>query len=459
MKIYSTLSSRKEDFISIDQDVSMYVCGITPYDDAHLGHAMSYIIFDVVRRYLEYKGYTVRHVQNFTDIDDKIINRALENGEDPLALAEKFMERFREEMGLLNIKPADAYPRATEEIPAIIDVIQNLIENGYAYASSGDVYYRVRNFEGYGKLSKRTLDGMRAGARIAVSDEKENPLDFTLWKNAKPNEPSWESPWGEGRPGWHIECSAMSLKYLGESLVIHGGGQDLLFPHHENEIAQSEAYTGRQPFARWWIHHGLMQMGDEKMSKSIGNLIRIREAVPLYGSDTLRLFVLGSHYRNPLSYSEDSLRSTKRSMSRLSRALDAQSTDDGAVMDSIVYQKQFEQSMDDDFNTPQATAALFEMAREINRVSGDGGNVQDAQGVLRNLLSVLGIGLEQSDPVNALEIDPLVSVLIETRSDLRKSGNYDQADQIRNRLQDIGILLEDTADGTEWRFDDTSETN
>ena len=455
MRIYSTLSGEKQDFIPSDQPVSMYICGITPYDDAHLGHAMSYIIFDVVRRYLEYRGYDVRHVQNFTDIDDKIINKAAETGEDPLALAQRFIDRFTEDMVNLNVQTAHVYPRATSEVDTIIDVVQGLIDNGYAYASGGDVYYRVPKFEGYGKLSNRTLDGMRAGSRIAVAEEKENPLDFTLWKGAKPGEPSWSSPWGEGRPGWHVECTAMSLRYLEKSLVIHGGGQDLIFPHHENEIAQSEAYTGVEPFARWWIHHGLMQMGEEKMSKSLGNLIRIREALPQYGADAIRLFVLNSHYRNPLTYNDESLASMKRAGARLRRAAEASSSGNGAALDSAAFRAQFEQAMDDDFNTPQALAAMFDFAREINRAATEGGDIQAAQQAFRDVASLLGLTLEATESGDAVALEPFIELLLETRKELRGAKQFAQADRIRDRLRDLGIVLEDTAQGTEWQFGET----
>ncbi len=307
MKIYNTLSGRKEDFIPQSDTVKMYVCGVTPYAPSHLGHAMSYIVFDTIRRYLEFRGYKVKYVQNFTDIDDKIIARANESGISARELAQKFIDQYFADMDALNIKRADVYPRATEEIPKMLEVIEGLIRKGHAYEAGGDVYFRVKSDPDYGKLSHRTLDGMMAGARIEVGQAKEHPLDFTLWKAAKPGEPQWQSPWGQGRPGWHIECTAMSLKYLGQTLDIHGGGQDLIFPHHENEIAQSESFTGVKPFVRYWLHNGLMQLGEEKMSKSTGKLIGIREVLEKYGADAIRLWVLSSHYRSPITYSDENL--------------------------------------------------------------------------------------------------------------------------------------------------------
>jgi len=305
MKVYNTLSGQKEEFLPAGDEVKMYVCGVTPYDDCHIGHAMSYIIFDVIRRYLQFSGYKVKYVQNITDIDDKIIDRAAKLGVSTHELAEKFANSFFEDMDALNIGRVDIQPKATEEIPKIIEVIQGLVDKGYAYPAQGSVYFRVRNVPDYGKLSHRNLESMMTGECAVGSEDKESPMDFVLWKAAKPGEPSWESPWGNGRPGWHIECSAMSLKYLGDTLDIHGGGQDLVFPHHENEIAQSESFTGVKPFVKYWLHNGLVQLGENKMSKSLGNLITIKEAMEKYSADALRIFVLSSHYRSPLTYSEE----------------------------------------------------------------------------------------------------------------------------------------------------------
>ncbi|MCX6022816.1 MAG: cysteine--tRNA ligase, partial [Chloroflexi bacterium] len=320
MKVYSTLTGQKEEFLPPGSPVNMYVCGVTPYDRSHLGHAMSFIVFDMVRRYLEYRGYQVRHIVNFTDVDDKLIARAERLGISTKELADQVINQYMMDVDALNAQRAHAYPRVTEEIGPIIDLVRRLEEKGYAYQSGGDVYYRVATFVGYGKLSHRTLEGMQAGARIEVDEAKDNPMDFVLWKGAKPGEPAWESPWGPGRPGWHIECSAMALKYLGDQLDIHGGGQDLIFPHHENEIAQSEAATGAEPFARFWMHNGLLRMGDEKMSKSLGNLITIGDALRDFSADAVRLFVLSSLYRSPLTYQEDSIASWQRAADRLREA-------------------------------------------------------------------------------------------------------------------------------------------
>ena len=311
MKLYNTMSRRLEEFAPSGDEVKIYVCGITPYDRAHLGHAMSYIIFDIVRRYLEFHGFKVKHVQNYTDIDDRIISRANSLGQPFDQLAARYMEEFDEEIRELNITPAHVFPRATQEIPTIIEMIEGLVAKGNAYRANGDVYFRVRSKDDYGKLSGRDVDSMRAGARVEPGESKEDPADFALWKGAKEGEPWWESPWGPGRPGWHIECSAMSYRYLGETLDIHGGGQDLIFPHHENEIAQSESYTGTQPFVRYWLHNGWLTFGEEKMSKSLGNLITMREAIDRYTPDGVRLFNLGSSYRSPLTYSEEAMSAAK----------------------------------------------------------------------------------------------------------------------------------------------------
>ena len=319
MKVFNTLSGQKEEFLLQGDEVKMYVCGVTPYSDAHLGHAMSYIIFDAIRRYLQFRDYKVKYVQNITDIDDKIIDRANQLGISARELADKYTDSYFADIDALNIGRADIYPRATEEIPKIIEVIQGLIDKGYAYPANGSVYFRVRNVSDYGKLGHRSLESMIAGARIEAEEEKEHPMDFVLWKASKPGEPSWESPWGNGRPGWHIECSAMSIKYLGDTLDIHGGGQDLIFPHHENEIAQSESFTGKKPFVKYWLHNGLVQLGEEKMSKSLGNLITIKEALERYSADAIRLFVLSSHYRSPLTYSEEALEAVEKGAERLTR--------------------------------------------------------------------------------------------------------------------------------------------
>jgi cysteinyl-tRNA synthetase len=466
MKVYNTLSGKKEDFTPQGNMVRMYVCGVTPYAPCHLGHAMSYIIFDMVRRYLEFRGYRVKYVQNFTDIDDKIIARASETGIPARDLAQRFIDQYFAHMDALNIKRADTYPRATEEIPKIIEIIEGLLRKGHAYRAGGDVYFRVKSDPDYGKLSHRTLDGMLAGARIEIGEAKEHPLDFTLWKAAKPGEPYWESPWGQGRPGWHIECSAMSLKYLGETLDIHGGGQDLIFPHHENEIAQSECFTGIKPFVRYWLHNGLMQLGEEKMSKSTGRLVGIGEVLSKYSADAIRLWVLSSHYRSPLSYSDENLSATEKGMERLVRAahIDIDKSAASAI-DANIYRERFIEAMDDDFNTPQAVAVLFDLAREINRAHDEGQDTDEAQKTLRKLAEVLGLTLKEvtitsrtvsykiDAIVDALPFDiKKVNAMVLERERLRKAKQWELADKIRNDLRELGITLEDTPQGTVWRY-------
>ncbi len=453
LRLTSTLTGEKTEFTPHNPpDVLMYVCGVTPYSDSHVGHGMSYVIFDVVRRYLAHRGYNVRVVQNFTDVDDKIIARSQETGETASGLAGRYMDLFKEDMELLNVLPADEYPLATAEVPSMLEMISGLIDKGFAYAADGDVYFRVNKFDSYGKLSHRTLDGMMAGARIAPNELKESPLDFTLWKGAKESEPAWDSPWGPGRPGWHIECSAMSLSYLGEKIDIHGGGADLIFPHHENEIAQTEAFTGTEPFAQYWLHNGLLQMGEEKMSKSLGNLVSIRDVVEQHGADAFRLFVLTSHYRMPLTWTDESVAASARAAERLSRAAWAVGGE-GDAPDTSAFRERFYEAMDDDLNTPQALAALFDMAREINRAAGEGADVSEACALLRELGAVLGLGLEQAGSDGTGDVAPFVELLIETRAGLRKEKQFALADNLRDRLAELGIVLEDTPHGTEWRFE------
>ena len=450
MKVFNTLSRQKEEFQPRDKTVTMYVCGVTTYDDCHIGHAMSYVIFDAIRRYLEFKGYTVKHVQNFTDIDDKIINRAQQLNMPPLELAEKYISEYFTDMDSLNIKRAHVYPRATEEIPNIIEVIQGLITKGHAYESGGSVYFRVKSFPDYGKLTHQAPQEMMS-TTSHDEGEKESPLDFALWKAVKPGEPSWPSPWGEGRPGWHIECSAMALKYLGESIDIHGGGQDLIFPHHENEITQSESFTGVAPFAKYWLHNGLLQMGGDKMSKSLGNLITVKEILKQCSSDAIRLFIINSHYRSPLTYSEDSLEAAETAMERLRQAArKVEKTSGKDTLDSELFKNRFIESMDDDFNTAQAIAVLFELAREINRALENDIDVTQAQCTLVELSGILGFTLEE--PVKpSLEADPFIELLISLRSDLREAKEWQLADKIRNRLTKLEISLEDTTQGTTWK--------
>ncbi len=452
MKIYSTMSQQKEEFVPAGEYVTMYVCGITPQSEAHVGHAMSYINFDIIKRYLMFKGYKVKHVQNVTDIEDKIINKANAMGIAPDELVRRNIEGFWQDLDSLNILRADVYPFATKEIPSIIDMIQGLIDKGYAYQTPNGVYYRVEKKDDYGKLAHRTLDQMMAGSRIEVDTDKENPMDFVLWKATKPGEPSWESPWGPGRPGWHIECSAMSLKYLGETIDIHGGGEDLIFPHHENEIAQSEAYTGIKPFVRFWLHNGLMQLGKDKMSKSIGNVISIKEALKKYSSDALRMFVLSSHYRSPLTYTDESMESAQKGAERLAQAVSLETKGDKpSNIDLESYRTRFTESMDDDFNSSQAVAALFDLAREINKARDNGSDVTDAVKELKELGGVLGLTFKLPKK-NAGDAAPFIELLIETRKELRAAKQYQMADALRKRLEELGVTLEDGPTGTTWKL-------
>ncbi|MDD4875844.1 MAG: cysteine--tRNA ligase [Dehalococcoidales bacterium] len=493
MKIYNTLSGQKEEFIPQGDTIKMYVCGVTPYSDSHIGHAMSYIIFDVIRRYLKFNQYTVKYVQNITDIDDKIIDRANQLNISTRELAKKYTESYFEDMDSLNINPADIYPKATEEIPKIIEVIQGLIDKGYAYPAGGSVYFRVNNVTDYGKLSHRSVESMMNTEGALGSDEKESPLDFVLWKATKPGEPSWESPWGGGRPGWHIECSAMSLKYLGDTIDFHGGGQDLVFPHHENEIAQSESFTGIKPFARYWLHNGLLQLGAEKMSKSLGNLVTIKDLLDKYSSDAIRIFVLSSHYRSPLTYSEETLEAAEKGADRLRQVVQwkDKENDGEEKIDFDVFRRRFTEAMDDDFNTAQALAALFDLARDINRISDEGGRVIKGEQLLLELANILGLTLNplkakiieaapfielqksiiaraRKDNLNKLvdavgvafeeqnmqskDITPYLNWLRDIRELLRKEKQFKFADEIRDKLDELGVVLEDTPKGTVYRL-------
>ncbi len=452
MRLYNTLSGEEQEFSPAGDTVKMYVCGVTPYAPCHLGHAMSYVFFDVLRRYLEYIGYEIEHVQNFTDIDDKIIQRAQESSVDTDDLAQTHIEEFMDSMDSLNIQRAHHYPRATQEIPQILKVIEDLVDKGYAYASDGDVYFRVAKYGTYGDLSHRSLDGMIAGARVEVGAAKEHPMDFALWKAAKPGEPNWDSQWGPGRPGWHIECTAMSMSYLGNSLDIHGGGQDLVFPHHENEKAQSEAYTGEAPFVRYWVHNGLLNMGDDKMSKSLGNNVSLNEALKRHGADALRIFFLSSHYRGPLTYSEEGVSATERAAERLSNAFRLDTGEGAEELDPEPYRERFLRAMDSDLNTPQALASMFDLAREINRSRETGAGVQRAQGVLKDLGGVLGLTFDAKRDNASQGSGAFIQLLVDTRTELRQSKQYSLADQIRSRLLELGVELEDTAQGTDWRF-------
>ena len=453
LKLRNTASGELEAFKPIDDVVKLYVCGVTPYDVSHVGHAMSYLVFDVLRRYLEFQGYQVRHVQNFTDIDDRIITRAERLGIEIGELTSDMIERYIEEMRSLNVLPAHEYPCATKEVPQMIEMIEALIEKDHAYEAGGDVYYRVRSKEDYGRFSRRDLESMMAGARVEPSEQKEHPADFALWKGAKPGEPSWESPWGPGRPGWHIECSAMALRYLGEQIDIHGGGQDLIFPHHENEIAQTEAYTGKAPFVRYWLHNAWVKSGEEKMSKSLGNFIPISEALEQYSADAIRMWVLFSHYRTPLTFTSEALSAAKRGAERLRLAVRTPSNGaDGPednVVDAAPCREQFIAAMDDDLNTSKALAALFDLAHEINRSRDEGRKVADAQAALLELADVLGLTL--TEPEADISAAPFIELLITIREELRSAKQFELADRVRDGLDELGVALEDGPEGTAWR--------
>lgn len=463
MRIYNTLTRKVEEFETLEPGVvKMYVCGVTVYNDAHVGHAMSAIVFDIIRRYLTYRGYQVRFVRNYTDVDDKIIRRANELGEDPLHLAERYIRSFEEDMAALNVLPPTSAPRATKTMDKIIEMVQGLIERGYAYApGNGDVYFRVTRDEDYGKLSGRRLEEMMAGARIEVGEQKEHPMDFALWKAAKPGEPAWDSPWGKGRPGWHIECSAMNLAELGEQIDIHGGGNDLIFPHHENEIAQSESYTGK-PFARYWVHNGMLQLSGEKMSKSLGNIITIKEFLRQREGDVMRMLVLGSSYRAPLAFNEEVLDAAEKALERLRSglkpALPGASGLPAEAAQALADQAQatrqaFIEAMDDDFNTPLALAALHELVRAINTARDQGATNEQlapAQAMLRELTGVLGLRLEKTG--RSQEAAPFIDLLLEVRNELRKQKLWALADLIRDRLKELGVTVEDTRDGSTWHW-------
>jgi cysteinyl-tRNA synthetase len=421
---------------------------------------MSSIVFDVIRRYLEYKGYDVQHVMNYTDVDDKVILRAQDLGVDPLDLAEQYIEEYDQHLKELNILPASVFPRVSTEMEIIIGVVKGLMDKGYAYDVDGDVYFRVAEDEDYGRLSRRVLEDMRAGTRLGVDDRKEDPADFALWKAAKPGEPAWESPWGPGRPGWHIECSAMSLHHLGDQIDIHGGGNDLIFPHHENEIAQSESYT-EKPFARYWVHNGMMQLSGEDMSKSTGNVFTIEQFLAKYDADVLRLLILNASYRSPLTYNEDVIEQAAHALERLKGGLRSASPlldlDPGEAesLTQAAEQAQigFETAMDDDFNSAGALGFLFELVRAINeaRTAGlDQENLGAAQDVLNKLAGVLGLSLTPKEQLNA-EAAPFIDLLLEIRRELRTAKQWELSDIIRDRLSDLGISLEDGKGGTVWR--------
>ncbi len=459
LQIYNNLTRQKEVFKPIQPGkVGMYVCGMTVYDYCHVGHARVMVVFDMVARYLRHSGYDVTYVRNITDIDDKIIKRANENGENIESLTTRFIDAMHEDSAALGVLPPDQEPKATTSMDQIIEMIQTLIDKGYAYpADNGDVYYDVSKFEGYGKLSGKRLEDLRAGERVAVDEVKDDPMDFVLWKAAKPEEPSWESPWGNGRPGWHIECSAMSTNCLGHSFDIHGGGLDLQFPHHENEIAQSEGATGCK-FVNVWMHNGFVQINEEKMSKSLGNFFTLREVLKEYAPEVMRYFILASHYRSPLNYSDQNLDSAKGALERFYTAL--RGVEAAEVTDGGEYDARFRTAMDDDFNTVEAVAVLFEMANVLNKLKSDGNSEAAAllAGQMRYLGNVLGLLQDDADvfmkggaSVEGGLSDAEIDDLIEQRATAKKEKNWGEADRIRDELQNQGIVLEDGAGGTTWR--------
>ncbi len=462
LQVYNTLTRKKEPFKTIEPNkVRMYVCGPTVYDKAHVGHAMSALVFDVIRRYLQYRGYEVRHIMNFTDVDDKIILRAAKLGVDPFELAEGYIQQFAKHLEDLNIQKATFNPRATGEMENIIKLVQGLIDKGFAYETGGDVYFRVEKLADYGKLSGRKLDDMRAGARIEVDDRKENPMDFAMWKAAKPGEPAWDSPWGKGRPGWHIECSAMSSAHLGEQIDIHGGGNDLIFPHHENEIAQSEAFSGK-PFARFWIHNGMLQLSGEKMSKSIGNLVSIEEFLSKHTADTLRFMVLNSGYRGPLTFNDEVIGQAERALERLASGLKpAQPDAQGITPEQLTVLKTqtdktragFTECMDDDFNTSGAMGNLFDLVRVINQARADGAKdnqLKEAQDLVKEFTSILGLNLFEK--TGSLQAEPFIELLLEVRANAREQKLWALSDLIRDRLAALGVQVEDAKGGSAWTW-------
>ncbi|MCC6381171.1 MAG: cysteine--tRNA ligase [Dehalococcoidia bacterium] len=453
MKLLDTLTGDLIPLPPPPYEVRLYVCGITPYSGSHIGHAVPAVVFDGLRRYLEFRGYSVRHVQNFTDIDDKLIDRSNATGRSVSDLAEEFSASYLRSVAQLNVLPATLYPRATAEIPRIVALIEGLQARGFAYASGGDVYYRVRQKPDYGKLSRRNVDDLLAGARVDPTELKEDPLDFALWKGAKPGEPSWESPWGPGRPGWHIECSAMVLGHLGEQIDIHGGGADLIFPHHENEIAQSEAYTGKTPFARIWMHNALLRLGAEKMSKSTGNIVGLDDVLARYGADAVRLFILGSHYRSPLTFTEEALEAARRGAERLREAAfvcDAEAAADSNSLDAAGARDRFVAAMDDDLNTSVALAVLFDLARVINRARDEGRSTATARALLCDLAGVLGLRLAAPADGAGREAAPFIDLLVALRADLRTARQWPLADRVRDGLADLGVELKDGPTGTTW---------
>jgi len=486
LRVYNTMTKKKEELIPLQEGrIGMYACGVTVYDLCHIGHARSAVVFDVIYRYLRHKGYEVTYVRNFTDVDDKIIKRAQEEGVGTEEIATRYIEEFYTDMGALGLLLPTVEPKATEHIAEMIALVERLIEKGHAYKVGGDVYFAVESFPEYGKLSKRTLDEMQAGSRVEVDERKRNPLDFALWKATKPGEPSWTSPWGQGRPGWHIECSAMSQKYLGDTLDIHGGGKDLIFPHHENEIAQAEGATGR-PFVRYWLHNGFVNIAKEKMSKSLGNFLTIKEIVKAYHPEVVRLFLLSRHYRSPIDYSTQGMEEARQNLERFYQTLagieevivqakESESVSEGLSPEEMAvyrwaeeFTTHFEEAMDDDFNTAVAIAALFELSHDLNRVLQDPS--PHAVQILRKgreafVMAGGVLGIFQQDPqvflerehqrkAQSLTITPEeIDKLITERNEARKNKAWARADEIRDQLASHGIILEDGPEGTTWRVE------
>ncbi|MGZ4133653.1 MAG: cysteine--tRNA ligase [Tumebacillaceae bacterium] len=458
IQVFNTLTRKKENFEPHEAGkVKMYVCGPTVYNYFHIGNARTFLVFDTIRRYLQYRGYDVTYVQNFTDVDDKIITRAHEEGLTPQEVADKYVEAYFTDADAIGIQRADIHPRVTEVIPEIVAMIQGLIETGNAYESQGDVYFATNTFAEYGKLSKQSLENLQAGARVEVSEKKRGPLDFALWKAAKPGEISWESPWGAGRPGWHIECSAMNLKYLGEQIDIHGGGVDLTFPHHENEIAQTEACTHKQ-FAKYWLHSEFLNMNNEKMSKSTGNFLTVRDILDKYPAAVLRFLLIQAHYRNPLNFSDEVVENASAGFERITTSIDnlkfrLESAAEGHAESIEVekYRGQFQAAMDDDFNTADAITALFDLSRDANlylrQEQVERQAIEAYLALFEELLGAIGITLGEA----ADELDAQVDALIAERTEARATKNWARADEIRDQLTAMGIILEDTPQGIRWR--------
>lgn len=477
IKVYNTLTKKKEEFVPQEPGkVGIYVCGVTPYNHPHIGNARPFVVWDVIKRFFEHEGFDVTHVQNFTDVDDKIINKAKEEGVAWDTICNRYIDAYFEVMDKLNVKRAHIYPRVSEHIPEIIQTVQTLIDNGHGYVVDGDVYYRVNSFEHYGELSGRNLEDMMAGARVDVDDRKENPMDFALWKAAKPGEPAWDCPWGKGRPGWHIECSTMSMKYLGKTFDFHGGGSDLIFPHHENEIAQSEGCTGCHPFVHYWVHNGFITVNEEKMSKSLGNFFTVLDILKEFEPEVVRFFILNTHYRSPLDFSDERLAEAKRSLERLatakenlqalSKVISVGPTEETLAKRNEVKQlvADFMEAMSDDFNTALAISYIFALAKEINiyhqavttgATKPDGKLVDMMVKAFKEMTEVIGIledGGEKA-PATAKEADEAAAIeaKIAERQEARKNKDYAKADAIRKELAEQGIILEDTPQGVRWK--------